>query len=270
MSEQKTVKKKAAIKKAPVKKAATTKKAGAKPPISKGEADFSTGIQAMVAEISRDRETRDKQISSLIHEVRDGFTTLSKNTSKQSIEHEKEMTGLYRSLQDAFGMIKEGTAITDKHNLNIFKSLSDSIMKDHEQSLKEVHEQEKLQDKKFKYMAKLQEQRTGRNRLIAIPGVIIAITGIVYMFYVVSVMESAMTSMSLDMHQIQQSVGTMSENVGHMSTQINTISQNTGSMNDNLQQLNTSTDMMSKDLNVMTHNVAPAMKGLRNVMPWSP
>lgn len=267
MSEIKTVKKKAVANKPASKKKTTTKTAVKK---KTPEVNIEPGVQAMVKEMNLDRETRDKQISSLIHEVRDGFATLSDHAGKQSIEHEKEMTGLYRSLQDAFGTIKESASVNEKRNLNIFQSLSDSIMKDHEQSLKEVHEQEKLQDKKLKYMARLQEQRTGRNRLIAIPGVIIAVTGIVYMFYVVSVMESAMTSMSLDMHQIQQSVGTMSENVGQMSAEITIISDNTGSMNSNLQQLNTSTDQMSKDLNVMTHNVAPAMKGLRNVMPWAP
>jgi len=213
--------------------------------------------------MAQDRESRDKQISSLINEVRDGFGTLSDKTNTQGKEHEKEMTGLYQSLQNAFGKIKEGSSKSEDRNLTIFKSLSDSIMKDHEQTLMEVHEQEKLQDMKIKYMEKMQEQRSGRNRLIAIPGMIIAIISIFYMFNIVTIMESAMTNMSQDMHKIQLSVGNMSENVA-------TISQDTSTMNNNMQQLNGNMNQMSKDLNVMTNNVAPAMQGMRNVMPWAP
>jgi hypothetical protein len=275
------VKKAASEKKAPVKKAAVKKTSVKKTNVEKTSAgDKKTAaetvalspqidpnivptIQSMVQEMSQDRESRDKQISSLIQEVRDGFTILSEKTSKQGADHEKEMTSLYQSLQNAFGMIKTSSNENEDRNLSIFKSLSDSIMMDHEQTLKEVHEQERLQDKKISYFDKIQEQRSGRNRLIAIPAVILAIIGIVYMFKVVNIMESAMTSMSQDMHEIQLSVGGMTDKIG-------TISQDTTSMNANMQQLNGNTHQMSKDLNVMTNNVAPAMKGMRDVMPWSP
>ncbi len=258
--------KKTSLKKAPVKKAAGSKeKVADKTVTQKNQIDpnIVPTIQAIVEEMGKDRETRDKQISSLIQEVRDGFITLSEKTSDQSQEHEKEMTGLYQSLQNTFGKIKDGSNKSEERNLSIFKSLSDSIMKDHEQTLMEVHEQEKLQDMKIKYMEKMQEQRSGRNRLIAIPGMIIAIISILYMFNVVNIMESAMTNMSQDMHKIQLSVG-------HMSEKVETISQNTATMNNNMEQLNGNTQQMSKDLNIMTHNVAPAMKGIRNMMPWAP
>ena len=198
-----------------------------------------------------------------VQEVRDGFSTLSGRTTDQGKEHEKEMTGLYQVLQNTFGKIKDGSNKSEERNLTIFRNLSDSIMKDHEQTLVEVHDQEKLQDMKIKYMEKMQEQRSKRNRLIAIPGMIIAIISIFYMFNVVNIMESAMTSMSQDMHKIQLSVGDMSDKV-------NTISENTATMNTNMQQLNGNMYQMSKDLNVMTHNVAPAMQGIRDVMPWAP
>ena len=276
-SETKTTTKKKVVKKAvpanetqlketTVKKAASIKKKSApKTATKKAEVDqnIMPTIQAIVEEMAQDRESRDKQISSLINEVRDGFGTMSDKTNTQGKEHEKEMTGLYQSLQNAFGKIKEGSSKSEDRNLTIFKSLSDSIMKDHEQTLMEVHEQEKLQDMKIKYMEKMQEQRSGRNRLIAIPGMIIAIISIFYMFNIVTIMESAMTNMSQDMHKIQLSVGNMSENVA-------TISQDTSTMNNNMQQLNGNMNQMSKDLNVMTNNVAPAMQGMRNVMPWAP
>lgn len=270
LSRKKVVKKVAASKKAPVKKAVSNKpgqtaktSTNTVDKVPKVETDIMPTVQSIVAEMNKDRESRDRQISSLIQEVREGFGVLSERTSKQGAEHEKEMTGLYQSLQNVFGKIKDNNEAREERNLNIFKSLSDAIMMDHEQTLKEVHEQEKLQDKKIKLMDQVQEQRSGRNRLIAIPGVIIAITGIVYMFYVVSIMETAMTNMSHDMHKIQQSVGGMSEN-------INTISKDTTSMNSNMQQLNGNTQQMSRDLNVMTNSVGPAMNGMRDVMPWAP
>ena len=260
------VKKTASAKKTSVKKTSTVKKkAVAKTAAKASQLDSNVMpiIQSMIQEMSRDRESRDKQISSLIKEVREGFSTLSDKSSKQGEEHEKEMTGLYQSLKNAFGTIKDSSIQQEQHNLDIFKRLSDSIMMDHKQSLKEVHEQEKLQDKKLQNLAMVQKKRTGQNRLIAIPGVIIAIIGVIYMFHVVNVMETAMTSMSQDTHSIQLSVGNMSE-------RINTISQDTNAMSTNLQQLNGNMYQMSKDMNVLTHNVAPAMQGMRDVMPWAP
>lgn len=253
---KKTVKKKAVKKTAPVKKASGTKPAQAK-------VNSVPAIESIVEQMNKDRETRDKQISSLISEVRKGFSVLSETASKQSAQHDKEMSSLYQSLTQVFGTIKESGTATEERNLAMIKNLSDSIMIDHENSLKEVHEQEKLADKKIEHLDRVQQQRTRRNRFIAVPGVIIAITGIIYMFYVVNIMESAMTSMSQDMHAIQLSVGGMTDNIG-------TISSDTKSMSANMQALNGNTLQMSRDLNVMTNNVAPAMKGMRDVMPWAP
>lgn len=258
--------KKVTVKKAPVKKASTSKKKVASRTTvqtKSTDSNISSTMQAVIQEMIQDRESRDKQISTLIQEVHQGFSTLSNRSSELEVEHEKEMTGLHHSLQNVFGKLKDSNEKREDSNLSVLKNLSDTIMKDHEKTLKETLEQEKLQDKKIQYMDKLLEQRTGRNRLIAIPGVIIALTGVVYMFYVVNIMESAMTNMSQDMHLIQLSVGNMSEKVG-------SISQDTTVMNRNMEQLSNNTGQMSNDLNVLTRNVAPAMKGMRDIMPWSP
>jgi len=266
VSAKKPVKKAASTKKTSVTKSATGKKeaaantAGLAPKI---DPNILPTIQAIVQEMSSDRESRDNQLASLIKEVRDGFSTLTDNTGQQGTEREKEMTGLYQSLKNVFGKIKDNNVEKEELNLNIFKSLSDSMSKGHDQTLIEIQAQGKLQDKKIELVTTMLEQRTKRNRLIAVPGVILAITGIFYMFYVVNVMESAMTSMSQDMHLIQMSVG-------DMTGKINTISQNTTAMNGNIQQLNGNILQVSRDLNVMTRNVAPAMRGMRNMMPWSP
>jgi len=246
-----------------VKNTVVKKKASSKKKAVTTSTAVDPDIKSIVEEMNSQRETRDKQISSLIEEVRDGFTTLSSSSSKQDEKHQKEMTGLYQSLQKAFGQVKNDSTENEELNLNLFKSLSDSMMTDHEQTLKEIKEQGILQDKKIAHMTSMMEQRTGRNRLIAIPGVVLAVVGVIYMFYVVSIMENAMTNISANMHLMQLDVGNMSGN-------ISAISQDTNTMSSNMQKLNGNVGHMSRDLNVLTHNVAPAMKGMRDVMPWAP
>ena len=263
-----------------VKKTASSKKAAVKKKVSDTEKSTSQvatqavpptpsvdpNILSIIDEMDSQRKTRDRQISSLIEEVHQGFST----SSKHDDEHQKEMTGLYQSLQSTFARIKDDSTENEELNLDIFKSLSDSMKNDHVQTLKEIKEQGTLQDKKVEYMTKMLEQRTRRNRLIAIPGIIIAIVGIVYMFYVVSVMETAMTNMSANMNLMQKDVGTMAGSVGNMSGVIATIGQDTNSMSTHMGKLNNNVANMSQDLNILTHNVAPAMKGMRDMMPWAP
>ncbi len=257
---KKTVKKTAPAKKAVLKKKVASKK---KILVNSTAASAEPDLQSIIEEMNAQRKARDNQISSLIEEVREGFSVLSNSSNKQGEAHQKEMTGLYQSLQDTFGKIKDDSVESEGLNLNVFKSLSDSIKNDHEQTLKEINEQGKLQDKKIEHMARMLEQRTIRNRWIAIPGVIIAIVGVFYMFYVVSIMESAMSNMSVNMQLMQKDVGSMSVNMGAMTRGIKSIDSNMHTLNGNVGQ-------MAKDLNVLTHNVAPAMKGVRNMMPWAP
>ncbi len=278
---KKTVKKSAPVKAAPAKKKAVKKKAASQ---KKAQENSTTAtpavepnIQSIIEEMNGQRKARDKQISSLIEEVREGFSVLSNSSNKQGEAHQKEMTGLYQSLHDTFGRIKDDSVESEGLNLNIFNSLSDSIKNDHEQTLKEINEQGILQDKKIEHMARMLEQRTIRNRWIAIPGVVIAMVGVFYMFYVVSIMESAMSNMSVNMHLMQKDVGSMSANmtllrqdVGSMSTNIGNMTQGIVSIDSNMKDLNGNVEQMAKDLNVLTHNVAPAMKGMRNMMPWAP
>jgi len=277
---KKTARKSASAKTSPAKKVAVKRKVATK---TKASGDTATpapavepSIQSIIEEMNSQRKVRDKQISALIEEVREGFSVLSSSSNRQDEAHQKEMTGLYQSLQDTFRRIKDDSVENEDLNLNIFKSLSDSIKNDHVQTLKEINAQGELQDKKIEHMYKMLEQRTIRNRWIAIPGVILAVIGVVYMFYVVSIMESAMSNMSANMHLMQKDVGSMSTNisllrndVGNMSTNMGNMTKGITSIDNNMQQLNGNVGQIAKDLNVLTHNVVPAMKGMRNMMPWT-
>lgn len=262
------VKKAASVKKSTTKKAASKKSASVKSPSSspspvKTNSETLSAIKALVNEMRQEHDSRDRQITSLVQEIRQGFTDFSEHSRKTESERTEEMDNLYKTLDGAFNKVEGTTQDQQEHSLHILKALSESIMTDHEQTLKEVQEQKKLQDKKIEHLTKLQDQKSGRNRLIAIPGIIIAIIAIIYMFYVVSIMEGAMTSMSGDMSKIQMAVDNMSNKMDVMSV-------DTSSMNTNMTHLNSNMAQMSRDLNMMNYNVSPTMRGLHDMMPWSP
>lgn len=261
-----TVKKAAATKKAVVKKKVSSNK---KPP-KKTTVSAPLDTHSILQEMNSQRENRDQQISTLIAELREGFEAQSSRLDKQGEAHQKEMTGLYQTLQTTFGKIKADSDENEVLNMGAISSLSDAIKQDHELTLAELNEQGKLQDKKIKHMVKVLEQRTVRNRWIAIPGVIIAVIAVVYMFYVVSVMESAMTNMSSNMQFMQKDVSHMAASMVDMSGHIASISQDTGNMSGDMGELNSSVGHMSKDLNLLSRSVAPAMRGMHDMMPWRP
>ncbi|MBT7206649.1 MAG: hypothetical protein HN868_04775, partial [Gammaproteobacteria bacterium] len=207
--------KKATVRKAATKKAAIKKSVNKKPTsagapektsavsTTKDSNAFNTEalatIQSIVKEMQAEQKSRDMQITSLVKEMQKGFTTHSNLSSEQNSARNEEMNKLYQSLDSTFSSLKVKSNEQEERSQSIIKSLTSTIMKDHEQTLKEVHEQEKLQDKKFKHLTKVEEHRAGRNKWIAIPGMIMAVIAIIYMFHVVNVMETAMTSMSSDM-----------------------------------------------------------------------
>jgi hypothetical protein len=271
-SSTKKVVKKAPVKKAVAKKSAPSSNAKVKTSPPGKQASVSPAIQqqqtistieTIIDEMRHENKNRDNQISSLVKEFRQGLNDLSKQGRHKDSEHEKEIARLYESLQSVFTHVNDSSKQQEDRNLSILKALSESMLKDHELTLKEVHEQDKVQDKKILELDKINQSRTGRNRLIAVPAVIIAIIAIIYMFYVVSIMEKAMTSMSTNIEKIQFAVIGMSENM-------KTMNDDTSTMSNNMSQLNQNIGLMSQDLNALTYNVAPTMKGMRDMMPWSP
>ncbi len=170
-------------------------------------------------------------------------------TERQS--RDKQLSQLFNGLDTAFARADTINNNREDHSINSIKQLTDSIMRDHEASIKERHEQETLANKKLSYLQQIQQQQSTQNKWIAIPGSIMAIVAVVYMFYVVTIMEEAMSSMSNDMQHITGSVN-------NMSNRMNTISEDTRALNVHTGQMN----------HVLTRNVAPAMNGMNNIMPW--
>jgi len=213
MSDKNTTTKKPAPKKAAMKKAT---------PSPAATLEALDSIKSVLDEMKTERQSRDKQLSQLF----DGLNT-------------------------AFERVDSINNTRDSQSSASIRKLTDSIMRDHEATMKEVHEQEALADKKLGYLHQIQQQQSKRNKWIAIPGSIMAVVAVIYMFYVVTIMEKAMSSMSNDMQHITVSVN-------NMSGRMDTISQDTRALNVHTGQMN----------RVMNNNVAPAMNGMNRVMPW--
>ncbi|MCW8933880.1 MAG: hypothetical protein OQK98_04065 [Gammaproteobacteria bacterium] len=208
----------------PTNKSSAPKKAAKKKaaPASAATLEALESIKSVLNEMKTERQSRDKQLSQLFEGLDTAF-----------------------SRADAINNDREDLSAAS------IKKLTDSIMRDHEATMKEVQEQEALADKKLGYLHQVQQQQSERNKWIAIPGSIMAVVAVIYMFYVVTIMENAMSSMSNDMQHITVSVN-------NMSGRMDTISQDTRALNIHTGQMN----------RVMNNSVAPAMNGMNNMMPW--
>ncbi len=220
---------------------------------SRKKSTASTGKQnefsSLLQELKQDRESRDGQFTALLDAVRQGLGDIYEDMDERDARRNKEFSLLVSGLDKAFTRVENTTTQRDGRNDEMIAKLSESIILEHQTLQEEVQEKEKLHEKKLEQLDKIHREQVRRTRLIAIPGVITAIFAVIYMFYTVHVMEKAMTSMSQDMRS--------------MKTSMETVSYNTSGIAANM-------GYMRRDMGVMTHNVAPAMQGMRQMMPWGP
>ena len=275
MTDKTPAKKKAAVKKAPAKKASTKKAAVKKAAVKKAPAaktsDIVNGrIVSILEEMKHDRQDRDKQLESMVSEIRQGFEAVQKDADKRETKHHELLSGLMTGLDKEFSRSKDGNLKRDQRNDEILSKLSDSILLDHKLIHEQVQEQEVLQEKKIKHLNNLQDQRARSTRLIAIPGIAVAVFAAFYMFYTVNVMENAMTSMSADMKDMKASVASMTTTMVVMSDDTSSMATNMGTMSEDTRSIKGNLNHVAQDMNVMSRNVSPTMAGMRTMMPWSP
>jgi len=184
-------------------------------------------------------------------EALDSIKSVLNEMKTERLSRDKQLSKLFDGLNTAFERVDSINNTRDDQSTASIRKLTDSIMRDHEATMKEVQEQEALADKKLGYLHQVQQQESKRNQWIAIPGSIMAVVAVIYMFYVVTIMEKAMSSMSNDMQHITVSVS-------NMSGRMDTISQDTRALNVHTGQMN----------RVMNNSVAPAMNDMNNMMPW--
>ncbi len=135
----------------------------------------------------------------------------------------------------------------------------------------EFDEREKVLEKKLQYVEKDQEREIRRVKWLSVPTGLLAIAGLVYVFYVVHIMERSMTSMSADMQHISKHIATMSEdtrgmtdNIATMSQSMNRIDYRMANMDRNMGQLSYSMVPIGK----AAHKAEPMMSAMRTFMPF--
>jgi uncharacterized protein YoxC len=205
----------------------------------------------------------------------------SPSSSKTSAEN-RILPGLMQGLQSVFDKIHKDNQIRDDHHEKIIEEFSDRLTTAFQQTHEEAEEREKLLQERLEAIEKEQSYKIQRIKIFSLPGTVIAIAALVYLFYVVHVMESSMTSMSADMHRIEGHIAAIGQDTTNMATGVNDMNQNitqlngnmssmtsqVKDMNNNMGHLNRNVGVMTHDVGNMSQTVSPVMNGMRNFMPF--
>ncbi|MET0007483.1 MAG: hypothetical protein ABW109_06420, partial [Candidatus Thiodiazotropha sp. 6PLUC4] len=185
-------------------------------------------------------------------------------------------------LQSVFDKIHKDNQIREDHHEKIIEEFSDRLTHAFKQTHEEAEEREKLLQERLEAIEKEQTYKIQRIKLFSLPGTLIAIAALIYLFYVVHVMESSMTSMSADMHKIQGSIAAigqdtstmsvgvtdMNENITDLNGNMKSMTSEVKGMNGNMGHLNRNVGVMTRDVGDMSHTVSPVMNGMRTFMPF--
>ena len=177
-----------------------------------------------------------------ILDLKEGLIALQQQNEARMSAQENKLAELYQGLENAFSKIQNDTGKRTVRSDSSFDQLSETIIRSSEEMRKEYEEMEKLQDKRREAESQQYSHSITKTKIIAFPAMVLAFAGLIHMFYTVNVMEKAMTQMSRDMSGMRKDVNILSVNISGM----------------------------RHDMNIMTRNVAPAMNGMRQMMPWSP
>ena len=186
--------------------------------------------------------TQNDNSTKAIIELKEGLIALQQQNEARMSVQENKLAELYQGLESAFSKIHQDTGKRGVQSDSSFDQLSETIIRSSEEMRKEYEEMEKLQDKRRETESQKYSHSITKTKIIAFPAMALAFAGLIHMFYTVNVMEKAMTQMSHDMSSMRQDMNSLSGNISGM----------------------------RHDMNVMTRNVAPAMNGMRQMMPWSP
>jgi len=187
---------------------------------------------------------------------------------------DKVMPGLLQNLQGVFDKIHHDNRDQDRARDVMARDFNVHLQRSFKTMHKELEEREKILDRKLKSIDHLHSYEIKRVKLMSVPIMILTLVAIVYLFYVVRVMETAMSSMSQDMKQmtnymsaITDDTHALSKNTEAMVSSVNEMNTEIGSMNNNVRNLNTTVNSMRVDVHHMTRTVAPAMKGINRFIP---
>jgi len=187
---------------------------------------------------------------------------------------DKVMPGLLQNLQGVFDKIYHDNRDHDRARDIMTRDFNVHLQRTFKSMHEELEEREKILDRKLKSIDSSHSYEIKRVKLMSVPIMFLTLVAIIYLFYVVRVMETAMSSMSQDMKHmtdymamITKDTRDLSINTGSMVTSVNEMNAEIGAMNDNVSNLNTTVNNMMVDVHHMTRTVAPAMQGINRFLP---
>ncbi|NNJ96002.1 MAG: hypothetical protein HKP12_02475 [Gammaproteobacteria bacterium] len=201
---------------------------------------------------------------------------------------DKIMPGLLRNLEGVFEKIHRDNLNRDRAQEQIAEEFASHMQDAFNNMHDQLEEREQLLDAKLKSIDRTQSYQLKRVKLLSIPVAALSMIAVVYLFYVVRVMETSMTSMSQDMHQITAYMDSMSHdthsltanttkmtaNTAEMNAQMETMNGNVGNMNaqmetmnGNIGNMNATVGNMRYDVYNMSRTVSPAMSSVNRFMP---
>ena len=177
----------------------------------------------------------------------------SKAAQKERRTSDKVLPSLLENLQGVFDKIYQDNRHQDEAHDQLAKELTTHLSRSYEGMSKQLEKREKLLDRKLKTIDRTHENDLKRVKWMSIPVTLISLVAITYLFYVVSVMESAMSSMSADMR--------------HMTGYIKTITVDTSALSKNTGDMTREISAMRTDVYHMSRTVSPAMHSINKFMP---
>jgi len=190
-----------------------------------------------------------------------------RKTIKDRRDHDKVMPGLLRNLQGVFDKIHEDNRHRDRTQEQIAEDFAVHLQRTFEEMHAQLEEREQLLDTKLKSIDRTHSHQLKRVKIMSIPVTVLSLVAVVYLFYVVRVMETAMSSMSQDMHQITAYMNGMSVDTNAMSGNTANMSSQMSAMNRNINNMNATVNGMRYDVHNMSRTVSPAMSSLNRFMP---
>ncbi len=137
---------------------------------------------------------------------------------------------------------------------------------------REFDNREKELEKKLAKAKVSYEQKLRRTRWLMVPIGLIAVISLVYLFYMVQLMGSAMTSISSNITTMNSSVSSMNQNMAAMSSDtrsmaynIQRMDQSMGYLNYNVGAMNQSLGAMNQNVAAMNHSIAPIGNAARPI-----
>ncbi|MET0089257.1 MAG: hypothetical protein ABW068_04415 [Candidatus Thiodiazotropha sp.] len=194
-------------------------------------------------------------------------TETEKNQSRSPADN-GVLPGLMQGLQSVFDKIHKDNKTREDHQEKVIEEFSDRLTQAFQQTHAEAEEREKLLHERLEAIEREQQYKIQRIKLFSLPGTLIAVAALIYLFYVVHVMERSMTYMSADMHRIQNTIASISQDTRTMSGGVIQMNDHMQQMNGNMNHLNRNVGVMTQDVGNMSHTVSPVMNGMRNFLPF--